>query len=225
MLVSAYYWTDRTVLGVWHYNDVIMDAMTSQITSPTVVYSPAYSGTDQRKYKSPASLAFVRGIHRWPVNSLHKWPVTRKMFPFDDVIMRRQDAYVRSHFNAIVKMNYTLLSCQLLSLKISYGFSTQASDWTLGVLANDSNVKQLGFYHGVFFMTFRLHDTVRSLRNPETTYFAIGKKCITKWFVNKFITHTHICIYIYNINMNIKRHITQHTPLSHDLTINMANDS
>ena len=27
------------------------------------------------------------GIHRWPVNSPHKWPVTRKMFPFDDVIM------------------------------------------------------------------------------------------------------------------------------------------
>ena len=23
----------------------------------------------------------------WPVNSRHKWPVTRKMFPFDDVIM------------------------------------------------------------------------------------------------------------------------------------------
>ena len=34
-----------------------------------------------------ASLAFVRGIHRWPVNSPQKWPVTRKMFPFDDVIM------------------------------------------------------------------------------------------------------------------------------------------
>ena len=29
------------------------------------------------------SLAFVRG----PVNSPHKWPVTRKMFPFDDIIM------------------------------------------------------------------------------------------------------------------------------------------
>ena len=37
--------------------------------------------------KSSASLAFVRGIHRRPVNSPHKWPVTRKMFPFDDVIM------------------------------------------------------------------------------------------------------------------------------------------
>ena len=42
---------------------------------------------NQRKHQSSASLAFVRGIHRWPVNSLHKGPVTRKMFPFDDVIM------------------------------------------------------------------------------------------------------------------------------------------
>ena len=33
------------------------------------------------------SLAFVRGIHQWPMNSLHKRPVTRKMFKFDDVIM------------------------------------------------------------------------------------------------------------------------------------------
>ena len=49
------------------------------------------SGTDQRKHQSSASLAFVRGIHRRPVNSPHKWPVTRKMFPFDDVIMRTND--------------------------------------------------------------------------------------------------------------------------------------
>ena len=46
-----------------------------------------YSGTDQIKHQRCASLAFVRGIHRWPVNSPHKGPVTRKMFPFDDVIM------------------------------------------------------------------------------------------------------------------------------------------
>ena len=46
-----------------------------------------FSGADQRKHQSSASLAFVRGIHWWPVNSPHKWPVTRKMFPFDDVIM------------------------------------------------------------------------------------------------------------------------------------------
>ena len=64
-----------------------MGAMTSQITSLTVVYSTVYSGADQRIHQSSASLAFVRGIHRWPVNSPHKWPVMRKMFPFDDVIM------------------------------------------------------------------------------------------------------------------------------------------
>ena len=40
-----------------------------------------------KKHQSSASLAFVRGIHRRPVNSPHKWPATRKMFPFDDVIM------------------------------------------------------------------------------------------------------------------------------------------
>ena len=70
------------------YNEVIIGAMASQITSLTIVYSIVYSGADQRRHQSSASLAFVWGIHRWPVNSPHKGPVTRKMFPFDDVIMR-----------------------------------------------------------------------------------------------------------------------------------------
>ena len=70
-----------------HYCDVIMGAVASQITSLTIVYSTIYSDADQRKHQSSASLAFVRRIHRGPVNSLHKWPVTRKKFLFDDVIM------------------------------------------------------------------------------------------------------------------------------------------
>ena len=70
-----------------HQSSVIMGTMASQITNLANVYLTLYSGTDQRKYQSSASLAFVRGIHRGPVNSPHKWPVTRKMFPFDDVIM------------------------------------------------------------------------------------------------------------------------------------------
>ena len=70
-----------------HYNDVIMTTIASQITSLTIVYSTVYSGADQSKHQSSASLAFVWGIHRGPVNSPHKGPVTRKMFPFDDVIM------------------------------------------------------------------------------------------------------------------------------------------
>ena len=72
-----------------HYDDVIMTMLASQITSLTVVYSIVYSGVNQRKHQSSASLAFVREIHRGPVNFPHRWPVTRKMFPFDDVIMHR----------------------------------------------------------------------------------------------------------------------------------------
>ena len=64
-----------------------MTMLASQITSLKVVYSIVYSGVNQGKHQSSASLAFVREIHRGPVNFPHKWPVTRKMFPFDDVIM------------------------------------------------------------------------------------------------------------------------------------------
>ena len=86
-------WTVHTGVGIYgqwcdtctggqsndllHYNDVIMSAMASQITSLTIVYSTVYSGADLRKHQSSASLAFVRGIHRWPVNSPHKGPVVR----------------------------------------------------------------------------------------------------------------------------------------------------
>ena len=56
-----------------------MGTIASQLTSLTIVYSTVYSDADQRKHQSSASLAFVRGIHREPV--------TRKMVPFDDVIM------------------------------------------------------------------------------------------------------------------------------------------
>ena len=74
-------------VSLCHYNDVIMGMMASQITSLTIVYSIDYSGVDQRKHQSSVSLAFVRGIHRWPVNSTHKWSATRKKFPFDDIII------------------------------------------------------------------------------------------------------------------------------------------
>ena len=66
-----------------------MSEIASQITSLTIVYSTVLSGADQSKHQSSASLAFVWEIHRWPVNFPHKWPVTRKRFPFDDVIMNQ----------------------------------------------------------------------------------------------------------------------------------------
>ena len=84
-----------------------MITIASQITSLTIVYSAVYSGTDQSKYQSSASLAFEWGLHRGPVNSPHKWPVTRKMFPFDDAIMAidmntENSTMVRYHIDGLV---------------------------------------------------------------------------------------------------------------------------
>ena len=93
--VPAYDGRTTTDHAAFHYNDVIMSAMASQITSLAIVYSIVYSGADKRKHQGSASLAFVRGIHRWPGNSPHKGPVTRKMFPFDDVIMTTGKRKVR----------------------------------------------------------------------------------------------------------------------------------
>ena len=84
--------------------------MASQITSLAIVYSTIYSGADQRKHQSPASLAFVRGIHRWPV--------TWKMLPFDDVIMTH--AYNICNYSA---WTYRPLGSVVLILK--YDFRTQ----------------------------------------------------------------------------------------------------
>ena len=102
-------WTDSTDNDS-HYNDVILSMIASQITSLTIVYSTIYSGADQRKHQSSASLPFVQEIHRGPVNSPHKGPVTWKMFPFDDVIMTFQckgiEIYEMSWFFHYVNQNY-----------------------------------------------------------------------------------------------------------------------
>ena len=102
-------WSDQAIFHFpmdYHYNEVIMGMMASQITSLTSVYW----GVDQRKHQSSASLAFVRGNHRGLVNSPHQWPVTRNMFPFDDVIMEfcvifqwfpDWSAFYHIHFNTL----------------------------------------------------------------------------------------------------------------------------
>ena len=75
-----------------------MGTIASQITSLTIVYWTVYSGANQRKHQSSASPAFVLRIHRWPVYSPHTRPETRKMFPFDDVIMHRNSTrYQQRH--------------------------------------------------------------------------------------------------------------------------------
>ena len=67
-----------------------MSAIASQITSVSIVYLALCSGEDQRKQQSCASLAFVMGNHRWPLNFPHKGPLTRKIFAFDDITIQNK---------------------------------------------------------------------------------------------------------------------------------------
>ena len=110
------------------YDDVIIGAIASQITSLTIFYSTDYSGTDQSKHQSSASLAFVWGIHRGPVNSPHKWPVTRKIFPFDDVIMLlalcegiHASPVISPHEGHVMGTYYGVIRHQCCSTEISSG--------------------------------------------------------------------------------------------------------
>ena len=124
-----------------------MGTIASQITSLPIVYSVVYSDADQRKHQSYASLAFVRGIHRGPVNYPHKWPVTRKMFPFDDVIMTTHAAY-RPHDPRIYNPTKTHLKNSPSVVKHPRSFDSYAWHccffcvklsflWHLGVHIND----------------------------------------------------------------------------------------
>ena len=113
-----------------------MGAMASQITSLTIVYSTVYSGADQRKHQSSASLAFVRGIHWVLVNTPHKGPVTRKMFPFDDVIMKLHQFISRNDWKA----NHNRFIWILLMIYWEYIYQT--SSWSSNI---QSPWKLLGF--------------------------------------------------------------------------------
>ena len=68
-----------------HYTDVTMSAMASQITRVSIVCPIVCSGTGQRSHQTSASLPFVRGIHRSPVDAPHNGTGTRKMFSWKTI--------------------------------------------------------------------------------------------------------------------------------------------
>ena len=86
--------------GIWSVDGVYTGVVTEWLWS---VHSKLECTLRQGK------VAFVRGIHRWPVDSPQKWTVTRKMFPFDGVIMPFRVAWVSngSRWNQ-VQHYYTL---------------------------------------------------------------------------------------------------------------------
>ena len=68
-----------------------------------------------KKTSSSASLAFMRGIYQWPVNSLHKGPVTWKRFPFDDVIM------IKRHYSNWLAIYHTSPYGSIIAAKWCHG--------------------------------------------------------------------------------------------------------
>ena len=118
--------------AILHYNDVIMSAMAHQMSSLTIVYSTVYSGADQRKHQSSGSLAFVKEIQRWPVNSPHKGPVTWKLFSIDDVIMVYQVMVAIWDFGSLfdlLNLELVLFNVHLLFCIICNNIHCRRSMW------------------------------------------------------------------------------------------------
>ena len=135
------------------YNDVIMGVIASPITSLTIVYPTVYSHADQRKHKSSASLAF----HPGPVNSTQKWPVTRKRFPFDDVIMPYHEAtYTRVQLRIVIINNVALVyfNCEaglrlvilIEHLRCTYGPRFNNPAWRISTTGVLGVIKFVGYY-------------------------------------------------------------------------------
>ena len=106
----------RSLLENIHHSDVIMGMMASRITSVLIVCSTVSSSADQREHQSSTSLAFVRGIHRWPVNSPNKRPVTGKTFPFDDVIKQTSHLSSQNVWSYLFSVVHILISGIILGM-------------------------------------------------------------------------------------------------------------
>ena len=125
---------------LWRHNG----AIASQITSLTIVYSTVYSDEDQRKLQSSASLAFVWGTHRGPMNSPHKWPVTRKIFPFDDVIMCTWEKSLRFMDTSLVITGSIFTKALILDSTVMGCFL-----WVLSLL-HTLNIYHIFFYFVIY---------------------------------------------------------------------------
>ena len=151
----------------YHYSDVIMGTMATQFTSLTILYSTVYSDADQRKHQSSASLAFVRGIHRRPLNSSHKGPVTRKMFSFDDVIMHR--GFGTAQFVSIGQYLSVMGRCHLYCAKFkaigytnSWGIAINMSlYWQENITGNHAELRHVTCHR---FQFIQAHLMVRCLQ-------------------------------------------------------------
>ena len=160
-------WVERLYLGItlqWRHNE--RDGVSNH--QPHDCLLNCLFGCRSKKHQSSASLAFVQGIHRWPVNSRHKWPVTRKMFPFDNVIMSILSAITRDvrivpYFQI---WGYMLdvghISCHHemwpTSVSHSFSFLNRSLDF-LGENITDQNILSLSLDLPAIFYSIQLNST------------------------------------------------------------------
>ena len=130
----------------WHHNE--RDGVSNHLS---IVCSSVCSGADQIKHQSSTSLAFVRGIHRWPVDSPHKGPVTRTIFPFDDVII-------------IAMMQLEYIAVRLIEMSRRFVPGTHFTDV---VLHRNSNSLEISFCSHVDFIS--VCDCYKILHISDTT--------------------------------------------------------
>ena len=146
---------EHSSFSIKYYSDVIMSAMASQITGVLIVCSTVCSGADQRKHQSSASLAFMTGIRRWPVDSPHKGPVTRKMIPFDDVIMKM--IYITSIRESNIKhLQRDYFWSEIVNGNIAYLDIIQASDTICHQFLRmyNSTAKRVCTFSGLLIMCY-----------------------------------------------------------------------
>ena len=140
-----------------------MSVMASQITSLTIVYSTVYSGAGQRKHQSSASLAFVWGIHRWPVNSTHNWPVTRKMFSFDDVFMNTHTCLC---FGLLRLLSECIIHVVLLLHILPDGFAGTGCNRAIRpAVASETTLKEINWLKLVFAQQKQNTNIANSVHN------------------------------------------------------------
>ena len=167
----------------------------SQITNILTVCSAICSGTHQTIHQSSALLAFVRGIHRWPVDSPHKGPVTRKMAPFDDVIMWSVEQCSGIHGVSNHQHLDRLLSClsrrpskttsKLCVTSLCEGNPPVTGGYLSQRASNAENISIWWRHHGCIYFHFSEEKCNISIHNNGSFCFLTCQKKI----LSKFLTH------------------------------------
>ena len=147
-----------------------MGSISSQITSLTIVCSTVYSDADQRKHQSSASLAFVWGIQRGPVNSPHKWPVTQKMFPFD-VMMSTHFRYRRF----CAPSNHLLIADNMKPLTVEICWRVTPRIYIRSKTCIKRSLNFVVFQDGVFHDREDKHDFVKTVPGKWWNLCVFGK--------------------------------------------------